>query len=222
MEDKDFLNQISQWVEYADKKAREYKVARTKGNFKVECPYPEIIGLYEYIKKLLLERGWSNEASHCDIKIKSFQDKLKQDKNLREIEARKAEKEQYYKELHKIQEADTMQLVLQSLDKEEELLNFEEQKQREKEESDEIFNLMSGAEKLEREYESEKKRKRILQVECPYGKIIAIYNEAIERFKNIGWNREIPFLIDTIKHYNELTKKDKILRDLARKKLAGQ
>ena len=55
-----------------------------------------------------------------------------------------------------------------------------------------------------------------------YGKIIAIYNEAIERFKNIGWNREIPFLIDTIKHYNELTKKDKILRDLARKKLAGQ
>jgi hypothetical protein len=218
MEDKEFLDQISDRVEEANKKAREYEVAKNRGNFNLECPYPEIIGLYEYVKELFLERGWNNEVSKCTLQIESFQEKLEKDKKLREIEAQKAEKEKYFKELHKIQEVDTMELVLQSLDKEEELLNFEEKKKREKEESDEIFNIISNAQKLEKEYDLEKKRRRILQSVCPYEKIIEIYNEAIKRFKIIGWNKEIPYLVDSINHYNELIEKDKILRELAKKK----
>ena len=101
------------------------------------------------------------------------------------------------------------------------LLNFEENKQREQEESDKIFNMIGLAGSLENEYEYEKKRRRILQAECPYEKIIEIYQEAINRFKNIGWNREIPHLIDSINHYKELIEKDKILRDLAKKKLTN-
>ncbi len=220
MEEKEFLNQICQWIEYADKKAREYEAAKKQGNFKVQCPYPEIIGLYEYIKELLLKRGWKNETSHCITQIKTFQEKLEKDNELREIEAQKAEKEKFFEELHKVKEVDTMEQVLQSLDKEEELLNFEERKQKEKEESDEIFRIISVTGKLEKEYELEKKRRRILQVDCPYEKIIEIYKEAIIRFKSIGWNKEIPHLIDSINHYNELIEKDKILRDLAKKKLS--
>jgi hypothetical protein len=218
MDEKEVQKQISEWVEYADKRVRDYESAKRKGNFEIECPYPEIIGLYEHINQILLQRGWNHHAAIYQEQIRFYKEKLEENKKLLEFEAKKAEKEKYFKELHKIQEVDTMELVLQSLDKEEELLNFEEKKQREKEEAEAIYRIIDTAEKLEREYELEKKKRRILMAECPYEKIIGIYKDAIKRFETIGWKKEIPYLIDSINHYNELIEKDKLLRDLAKRK----
>ena len=130
-----------------------------------------------------------------------------------------ADNEKEFEDLHKIKEADTMQAVLDSLDKEVELLDFTEKKEREEAEVDAIFELIDSAVKIEREYELEKKRGKILSVDCPYEKIIEIYEDAMRRFEKINWKEQSLHLNDSITFYNDKIEKDKILRELARKKL---
>ncbi len=108
--------------------------------------------------------------------IKFYHEKLEKDKKLREIEAQKVQKQKEFEELHKINEIDTIKAVILSLNKEEEILNFEENKKEKHEESKEIFNMISNAERIAKKYEQEIKRVSILHLDCPYEKIIEIYN----------------------------------------------
>jgi len=218
MEEFAFNKYISDMVNKAEKKAREYDLVKPEAKFEVECPYPGIIEGYEYIKKLLLDKKWNDQAAIYTQQIRFYQEKSEKDKKLRDIELQKAERDKKYKDLHKIQEIDSIEAVLRSLDKEEELINFEEKKEREIAKSEEIFNMINNAERMEKKYEQEKKKDRILQVDCPYEQIIEIYKEAIKKFESIGWKKESSNIINSIRYYKEKIEKDKILRELALKK----
>ena len=154
--------------------------------------------------------------------IKFYHEKLEKDKKLREIEAQKVQKQKEFEELLKINEIDKIKAVILSLNKEEEILNFEEKKKEKVEEPKEIFNMISNAERIAKKYEQEIKRISILHLDCPYEKIIEIYKEVKKRFENIGLKEESSKLIDSIRYYKEKLEKDKKLREIEEKKLTKE
>jgi len=213
-----FENDILEIINRTEKMARDYELAIKKGEFEKECPYPKIIKMYEDIGYKLNEHRWNEQAVIFNSQIKFYNKKLEKDKKLREIEAQKVQKKKKFEELHKIKEIDTVRAVIDSLDKEQEILNFEEKKKEKIEESEEIFNMIGIAERLAREYEQGIKRGSILRLECPYEKIIEIYKKAKKRFESIGWKEESSKLIESIWYYNEKLEKDKVLREIEEKK----
>ena len=214
-----FENYIIEIIDQAEKMARDYELAIKKGRFEKECPYPKIIKMYEDIGYKLNENGWNEQAVIFNSQIKFYNKKLEKDKKLREIEAQKVQKQKKFEELHKIKEIDTVRAVIDSLSKEQEILNFEEKKKEKIEESEEIFNMISNAEKIARGYEQEMKKGSILRLDCPYEKIIEIYRKAKQRFESIGWKEESSKLIVSIRYYKEKLEKDKKLREIEEKKV---
>ena len=180
--DEKFENQIAQMIDNAEKMARDYELAIKKSKYEIKCPYPKIIKIYEGIRQKLIDYGWNEQAMIYNEQIKFYHEKLVKDKKLREIEAQKVQKQKEFEEFHKINEIDTMKAVILSLNKEEEILNFEEKKKEKLEESKEIFNMISNAERIAKKYEQEIKRVSILHLDCPYEKIIEIYKEVKKRF----------------------------------------
>ncbi len=213
-----FENYILEIINRAEKIARDYELAIKKGGFEKECPYPKIIKMYEDIGYKLNENGWNEQAVIFNSQIKFYNKKLEKDKKLREIEAQKVQKQKKFEVLHKIKEIDTVRAVIDSLNKEEEILNFEEKKKEKIEESEEIFNMISNAEKIARDYEQEIKRSSILHLDCPYEKIIETYRKAKQRFESISWKEESSKLIVSIRYYKEKLEKDKKLREIEDKK----
>ncbi len=71
---------------------------------------------------------------------------------------------------------------------------------------------------MAKEYEKERKKGRILHLDCPYEKIIEIYKKAEKKLENIGWKEESSKLFDSIEYYNDKLKKDKRLREIEAKK----
>jgi len=213
-----FENYIAEIVDRAEKMARDYELAIKKGKFEKECPYPKIIKLYEDIGFKLNEHGWNEQAVIFNSQIQFYYKKLEKDKKLRKIEAQKEQKQKIFKEIHKIKEIDTIRAVIDSLNKEQEILNFEEKKKEKIEESEEIFDIISNAEKIAREYDQKIKSGSIIHLDCPYEKIIGIYRKAKQRFESIGWKEESSKLIASIKYYKEKLEKDKKLREIEDKK----
>jgi len=220
--DEKFENQISEMIDNAEKMARDYKLAIKKSKYETKCPYPKIIKIYEKIRQMLIDYGWNEQAVIFNKQIKFYHEKLEKDKKLREFEAQKVQKQKEFKELHKIKEIDTIRAVIFSLNKEEETLDFEAKKKEKVEESEEIFNMISNAERIAKEYEQEIKMGSILHLDCPYEKIIEIYKEVKKRFENIGWKEESRKLIDSIRYYNDKLEKDKRLREIEEKKLTKE
>jgi hypothetical protein len=220
--DEKFENQIAQMIDNAEKMARDYELAIKKSKYEKKCPYPKIIKIYEDIRQMLIDYGWNEQAIIYNEQIKFYYEKLEKDKKLREIEAQKVQKQKEFEEFHKINEIDTIKAVIFSLTKEEEILNFEEKKKEKLEESKEIFNVISNAERIAKKYEQEIKRVSILHLDCPYEKIIEIYKEVKKRFENIGWKEESSKLIDSIRYYKEKLEKDKKLREIEEKKLTKE
>jgi len=220
--DEKFENQIAQMIDNAEKMARNYELAIKKNKYEIKCPYPKIIKIYEDIRQKLIDYGWNEQAVIYQKQIKFYHEKLERDKKLREIEAQKVQKQKDFEDLRKINEIDTIRAVIFSLNKDEEILNLEEKKKEKLEDSEEIFNMISNAERIAREYEQEIKRDNILHVDCPYEKIIEIYKEVKKRFQNIGWKEESSKLIDSISYYKVRLKKDKKLREIEEKKLTKE
>ena len=220
--DEKFENQIAQMIDNAEKMARNYELAIKKNKYEIKCPYPKIIKIYEDIRQKLIDYGWNEQAGIYQKQIEFYHEKLERDKKLREIEAQKVQKQKDFEDLRKINEIDTIRAVIFSLNKDEEILNLEEKKKEKLEDSEEIFNMISNAERIAREYEQEIKRDNILHVDCPYEKIIEIYKEVKKRFQNIGWKEESSKLIDSISYYKVRLKKDKKLREIEEKKLTKE
>jgi len=209
---------VAEMINNVEKIARDYELAIKKNKFEIKCPYPNIIKAYESIRQTLINYGWNEQAMIFNEQVKYYQEKLEKDKKLRIIEVQKEQKQKEIEELYKIKEINTIRTVILSLNREEKILDFEEKKKEKIKESEEIFNMISNAERMAKEYEKEIKRGRILHLDCPYEKIIEIYEEVKKRFESIGWKEESSKLIDSIEYYNNKLEKDKKLREIEAKK----
>ena len=216
--DEKFEDQIAQMVDKAEKLTRDYELLIKRGDYDNECPYPKVIEIYEDIKQKLIDKGWNDQAIIYDNQISIYQDKLEKDKKLREIEAQRVKKNKEFEDLLKINEIDSVRATILSLNKEEELLNFEERQQELAMKSESIFSIINNAENMAKEYEIEIKKGRILDLDCPYEKIIDLYQEAKRKFEEIGWKEESTKLEDSIRFYYEKIEKDNRLRDIEKNK----
>jgi len=92
-EDEKFQEEINKRVTEAENMVRNYELEIKKGNFDLEPPYENVLNIYRTIRKELLERNWIDQANVYLNQIKLVEEKIQQDTKLREIEAKKIEKE---------------------------------------------------------------------------------------------------------------------------------
>ncbi len=210
MEVQNFIKQIDEMVNNAERTTREYEVALRKGQFERSCPYPEIINTYEKIRNMLLERGLKDDAAIYTTQIQAYKEKLVKDKRLREIEAQKIEKQKEIEEMHKV-------------GKEVKPIKIEKGKMVEEQKFEEfITEMVNKAEKLARDYEiALKKAKNKVEIieNNPYLQVIEIYREIREKLYARGWKDQAEIYTNQIKIYQEKLEKDKKLLEIEFQKL---
>ncbi|MHA1912835.1 MAG: hypothetical protein ACW97V_00555 [Promethearchaeota archaeon] len=214
-EEKAFQKDITNLANKAEKLEREYelalKKALKKGEFIQQSPYPEIIDIYIQIKERLKEKGWVDQVEVYTNQIRIYQEKLAKTDKIKDIEAKKLERQIEIDGMHRIKkdykpEKSERIKEIEKKDKEEDLL------------LDKAMGLIDDAEKLVKNYEVNIKTDVFLY-ESPYDGAIANYTEAKKLFQQIGWNDELAHLNSTITFYKEKKEKDERLRDIERNKL---
>jgi hypothetical protein len=66
----DPFDEIKSMHERAQRMAREYEDAKKDGNYDMQCPYPEIIEIYDRIMELIVD--WDGWGSIQTITIRSM------------------------------------------------------------------------------------------------------------------------------------------------------
>ena len=206
-----FEREIDDLVDNAEKLAREYDLAIKRGQFEKECPYLIIVDFYKKIREKVYARGWKDEAEIYGNQINRYREKSERDKRLRELEAKKVEKQKDFEESLKItKEVKKLKLqeiqAIESKDRETDVL------------LNEAMDLINEAENEVRSYELSLK-KDVLYYSSPYEKAISNYEKARKLFQKIGWKEEAHQLVSTIAFYKEKKVKDDNLRLLEQQKL---
>ncbi|MFO8019936.1 MAG: hypothetical protein R6U96_15030 [Promethearchaeia archaeon] len=189
-------------INKAENAVKNYELKLKKNILLHDPPYEEAIELYRKAQDIFKEIGWKEEATRLNDTINHYKQKQAKDEKLREKERKGLKKEQK-KELEEGKK--------------------DKKAQKEKSEKEEIpekiLNSINEAEKIAKEYEKQIKRnKAILQIECPYEKVIRIYRTAKKRFNKLGWDEEAQKLIRSINFYKKKLQKDKKLREFERQK----
>ncbi|MHA1349732.1 MAG: hypothetical protein ACTSPZ_02720, partial [Promethearchaeota archaeon] len=213
-----FQNEITEFVEKAEKMARDYdlgmKKALKEGKLLEDSPYLEIIEIYTHIRKKILEKGWIDQGLIYTNQIKIYQNKLEQDKKLREIESEKVKKQQQFIESQKaptVYDGKKLRKIKELTKQEQEEEIFEQ----------EIDKIVGNAEKEIREYELAIKNGQF-DKKCPYLKIAEIYKNLRKKVYAKGWRDEAEIYANQITLYHEKNQKDIRLRELEIQKVKKQ
>ncbi|MFX1339229.1 MAG: hypothetical protein ACFFDK_11520 [Promethearchaeota archaeon] len=214
-----FQNFITETVANTEKMVRNYELEIKKGNFQETCPYQQVIEIYTEIRQKLIDRGWMDQVDIYTSQIKIYQEKLEQDQKLRAVEAQKKQKEAEYLQTMKLQQKDDEKL--KALD--EKILSKYQSEIEDAKFQNLVTSLVEEADKMERDYESKKKRaikeKKLLELEAPYSKIIEIYERLRDMLLEKGWKDQASIYVSQIQVYTEKYERDKILRDIEAHKL---
>ncbi len=215
-----FEKKINSMVNKATILAYNYEISLKKKKFEHECPYLEIIDIYKSIINKMLEKGWISQLEYYSKEIEIYKKRLEKDRKLREIENQKTTKNKEFEQSYKIKELDSVEAVLESLDTEMRILTFEEKKQEKNKKFEIILNKIDKAEKLAKDYKKNIINGKIFQFDCPYEKIIEIYESAKDELNKIGWKDASIKMLDSISFYKNQLEKDKELREYEKKKLS--
>ncbi|UCC18872.1 MAG: hypothetical protein JSV62_12290 [Promethearchaeota archaeon] len=216
-EEEEFDNVIEVMVNRAESLAKEYDLSMKKaikeGKLAENPPFLKIISIYERVKRMLLDRGREeSEAATYNYQINYYSQKLEQDNKLREVEAKKAQRERALEEMHKIGKeigVDEKRLKAIEIKKEEE--DFEKY----------VTDNVNIAEKMVRNYEIEKRKAyrdgKILE-NTPYVEVIDIYKQLREKVYARGWKKQAEIFANQIKIYQEKQEKHEKLLEIEAKK----
>ena len=213
LEEEEFENQITALVDKADGKVRKYELTIRYGQFEQECVYPEVIEIYEEIRKRLQVKGWKKEAMIYNNQIKLYQDKLEQDKKLREVEAQKREKDLAYLEALKARKEAGIDI--------EKLKKLEEKAKDDGFFQIEIDKLATQAEKSLKNYELAIRRGNF-EAEPPFNEVINIYSDVRDMLQEKGWNDQANIYLNQINLIKQKQVKDKKLREIESRKMQQQ
>ncbi len=218
IEEEKFQNFISETVGNTEKMVRDYELEIKKGNFDAEPPYQRVIDIYTEIRQKLIDRGWIDQVDIYTNQIRIYNSKLEQDKKLRAVEAQKREKEKVYLDSLKAQKKEAVDA--------EKIKVVEEKYKGELEEAkfqNYITSLIEQADKMERDYESKKKRaikeKTLLELESPFSKILEIYEKIQDMLLQKGWRDQATIYMSQLQVYSEKNGRDRILREIEAHKL---
>ena len=223
METDFFKSQIDNMATEALRMAREYELsmqkAIKKGDLVEDCIYPQVIKAYEKIKELLIDKGWNSEAAIYDDTIQVYHQKLKQDNKIRQIETEKVLRQLKSEEFIKLKKENEIPAPPESqvqVSEEQHRREIEEQKFRTN-----IDEITIRAERLAREYEVAL-RKGKFELKCPYPEIIKIYNTAMQKSQERGWETDVAIFSSQILAFTEKLEKDKRLRQIEAEKILKQ
>ncbi len=215
-EEEEFSKRISELVDKAEKLNHDYDLQRTKaikkGELLEETPYPKIIKIYKEIKQKLSTRGWGDQVKIYSNQIKIYYEKLEKHKKLSEVEAEKAKRQK---------DIEDMQKASKKVEIDKDRFKTIEKKREEEEFSKQISDLVDKAEKLNHDYELERKnslKKGILLEESPYSEITEIYKEIKQKISDRGWNDQIQIYSNQIKIYQDKLEQIKNLVEVEAKK----
>ena len=182
MENEFFKAQIDNMVSEASRMARDYEMgmqrAIKKGEIIKECIYPKVIEIFNKIKELLIDKGWSSAATIYDDTIEVYNQKLEKDRKIRHIEAEKVRKQKESEDFLKVKEVEKIDVQTEP-----QLQVSEERRRREIEVQKfraEIDEITKRAERKARDYEIAL-RKGKFEIKCPYPEIINSYKTALQR-----------------------------------------
>ncbi len=202
-------------IDKAEKLVREYELLMKKEMLTRESPYEQAIELYKEAHKLFKQAGSLDEAKKIFETIKFYKEKKVKDDKLRELEQRRVEEGEK-------EELVILDVASTRIERKAPKILDKERKVEEKALSEEIFSLLDEAESLANIYKQEIKSKGILNVNCPYERVIKLYKQAQEKFKEIGWMEQASKLNNSIQFYKEKLDLDKKLRLLEEEKLRKQ
>ncbi len=217
-EEQEFQKKITELVEKAEKKARNYdiemKKALKEGKLIENSPYLEIIEIYTHLRKKIVEKGWTDQGLIYTNQIKIYQDKLEKDKKLRKIESEKVKKQQQFIEAQKaptVYDGKKLRQIEELTKKEQEEEIFEQ----------EIDKIIDDAEREAREYELAIMKGQFDKT-CPFLKIAEIYQNLRKKVYARGWKEEAEIYANQIILYQEKFQKDERLRKLEIQKAKKQ
>ena len=214
-DEKKFQDEINIIINNAEKMARDYDVALKKalkeGTFIETSPYLEIIEIYTNLRKRILEKGWTELGLVYTNQIKFYQEKLENYKKLREIEHKKAFKQEEFEEAQKMLKPEKS--VGADINKLKKLEEFTTKDLEEEKFERMIDEVIENAEKLAREYELAIKRRQF-EKSSPYLEIAEDYKKIRELVYARGWKDEAEIYGNQVILYQEKYEKDKRLREL--------
>ncbi len=213
----DFDSLIEVMMNRAESMAREYELAMKKAIRKNKLaenpPFLKIVGIYERVKRMLLDKGRGEEAAAYSNQINYYTQKLEQDNKLREVEAKKAQREKALEEMHKLGK---------EIGVDEEKLKAIEMKKGEEDFEKLISENVNIAEKMVRDYEIAM-RKAFRQGEVlkitPYPDVIEIYKQIREKVYARGWKEQAEIFANQIRIYQEKLEKHENLLKVEAEKL---
>ncbi|MFX1388984.1 MAG: hypothetical protein ACFE9Z_02845 [Promethearchaeota archaeon] len=216
-EEEDFDNILDVMINRAEKMAREYEVSMKKaikeGKLAENPPFLKIIGIYERVKRMLLDKGREREALIYNNQIKFYTQKLEKDNKLREVEAKKAQREKALEEMHLLgKEIGLDEKRLKSIEKRKEEENFEKY----------ITENVNNAEKMVRDYEMAMRkayRKGEILENTPYQDVNEIYKDLMEKVQTRGWGEQAEIYWNQIKIYQDKLEKHKKLLEIEAQKI---
>ncbi len=215
-EDEELQRRITDLVNRANKMAREYESQKLRalkdGQFEDQCVYPDVIIMYEEARKLLIERGWVDQAKIYANQIQIYKEKLTKDIKIRELEATKAKKDREYQD---IMRTGKVTRELEEDSKREERFKSIEAKLKKGFEDEKFQNFITetvgNTEKMVRNYELEIKKGNF-KVDPPYQKVIDIYTEIRQKLIEREWMDQVDIYTNQIRIYNSKLENDNKLR----------
>jgi len=209
------LNKAMELIDEAEQLVKAYELKLKPKLLDFESPYQKAINMYQNAKDLLIEIGWENEAVRLYETIDFYKEKREKDERLRELEKQKVKAGEV---------SSPIELTMKDIEGETEKAYAEVQMQREREKNiyDEIFQIITNAENLAKDYQKKIDKEGILNHEAPYEKVIDLYKEARERFQKVGWSREAEKLNESINYYKKKLEDDKKLKQIEQRRLKRQ
>jgi hypothetical protein len=223
-EEQRLREQIEKVIQNAEKMGRDYEIefkkAIKEGNLALDSKYPKIIEIYSEARDTALSKGWKNEAKIYSTHIRKYKELFDRENQIREIEAKKAQKDKEFETMLKIREKESITETQESKIKTKaEQVTKEQLDQKLR---SEIDALVKKAEKMGREYEIEFKKavkKGNLDIPSKYTEVIEFYTEARNMALNKGWDNDVKIYSTQIRKYSELQEKEEKVRAIEKKKM---
>ncbi|MHA2258965.1 MAG: hypothetical protein ACXACO_13420 [Promethearchaeota archaeon] len=219
-EEEEFEKHISEMVNQAEKRVRDYEMAMRKamrkGEFLENTPYIEAIEIYKQIKSEVDARGWKDQGEIYLNQINIYQDKLDKNEKLRQVEE---DKTQHQKEIEEVSKEE------KSIEFDQKKVKKLEEKRKEEEFEKFIADMVTKAEKLEREYDLALKKalkKGEFIEQTPYPEIIDIYIKIKKSLIEKGWGEQAQIYTNQIKICEEKLIKSEKLRKVEAEKAKRQ
>ncbi|QEE15784.2 hypothetical protein DSAG12_01611 [Promethearchaeum syntrophicum] len=214
---KDVLGDISKIEDVVS----EYAKGVSLGNIlSLECPYPKAVELYNIGTNKLREIGLIEQADRLDEGRKTYEQKIIEDKDLRDLENQKKErarleKEEFEKKTYEAQRLKELkeQELREKRQKELEVISQKESRLKD------VLGDISKIEDVVNEYSKEVSLGKILSLECPYPKAVELYNIGTNKLREIGLIEQADRLDEGRKIYEKKIIEDKRLRDLEKQRL---